>query len=361
VPPGGRGAPGPPAPTQDSPASASTPLPAAPLERVAEAAAARPEGIDLEILKRQYEDYKAGSIYPDWSYPLTPDQGFLLSWNAAVTNDLPVDDAHRIFFRFDAEKGRVFAGEAYVSWAEAWTMENGKKKNLPVRFERAAVVLTSGPHQGDVFDLDYHDDGLAPDQQAGDFRYSNRFVPSERKELATASSARVEAIVVVDGQQRRFLRDFTWAPRDVLKVLGEHDAMRDGSLVATLDCQVLEDGLYTFYGNLFAADGTTPVATSKKSYPLTAGRQRVELVFFGKVLNDQQVDGPYVLKDVHGLKRMGEGEYNNVWWQHPGEFRTRSYASADFSGDEWNDPERRERLATFERVIHEMESRQAAR
>jgi hypothetical protein len=93
----------PPAPTQDSPASASTPLPAAPLERVAEAAAARPEGIDLEILKRQYEDYKAGSIYPDWSYPLTPDQGFLLSWNAAVTNDLPVDDAHRIFFRFDAE------------------------------------------------------------------------------------------------------------------------------------------------------------------------------------------------------------------------------------------------------------------
>jgi hypothetical protein len=353
-----------PAPTQDPPATvAAAAAPAAPSFRVetAELHPVEGEALGVDRLKQQYEDYKAGSIYPDWSYPLTPDQDFLLSWNAAVTNDLPVDDAQTIFFRFDAEKGRVFAGEAYVSWAEAWTMENGRKKPLPVRFERAAVVLTSGPNQGDVFELTYHDDGLAPDAQAGDFRYSNRFVPSERKELATASSARVEAIVEVDGHQRRFLRDFTWAPRDVLKVVGEHDAIVDGSLVATLDCQVLEDGLYTVYGNLFAADGTTPIATSKKSYPLKAGRQTVKLVFFGKVLNDQQVDGPYVLKDVHGLKRMGDAEYNNVWWQHVGEYRTHAYASADFSGDEWNDPERTERLATFERVIHEMETRQASR
>jgi hypothetical protein len=349
-----------PAPTQDAPVVVSAP----PRPERVETRVTQPadqEGLGVERLKQQYEDYKAGSIYPDWSYPLTPDQDFLLSWNAAVTNDLPVDDAHRIFFRFDAEKGRVFAGEPYVSWAEAWTLEHGEKKNLPVRFERAVVVLTSGPQQGDAFELSYRDDGLAPDVQAGDFRYSNRFVPSEHKELATASSARIEAIVEIDGQKRRFLRDFVWAPRKVLEVVGEHDAIEDGSLVATLDCQVLEDGLYTIYGNLFAADGTTPIATSKRSYPLVAGRQRVELVFFGKVLNDQQVDGPYVLKDIHGLKRMGDDEYNNVWWQHAGEYRTHAYASADFSADEWNDPERRERLATFERVIHEMETRQASR
>ena len=58
---------------------------------------------------------------------------------------------------------------------------------------------------------------------------------------------------------------------------------------------------------------------------------------------------------------MGEDEYNNVWWRHVGEYRTHSYASADFSGDEWNDPERRERLAHFERVIRETETRQASR
>jgi hypothetical protein len=347
----------PPAPTQELPSAAAVPQ-ARELQVTARPAFARRDqgAPGATQLREQYEHYKAGSVYPDWSYPLTADQGFLLQWNAAVTHDLPVDDAQTIFFRFDAEKGRVFAGEPYTSWAEAWRLEDGKRTNLPVRFEKASVVITSGPRQGDAFDLAYRDDGTGGDRVAGDHRYTNRFVPSEHDELSQASSARIEAYVEVDGQRRRFLRDFVWAPRPVLEVVAVRDAIEDGSLVATLDCEVFEDGLYTVYGNLFAADGTTPLATSKRSYPLKAGRQKVDLVFFGKVLNDQQVDGPYVLKDIHGLRRMGEDEYNNVWWQHGGSHRTRSYASTDFSGDEWDDPEKRERLAAFERVIAEAEA-----
>jgi hypothetical protein len=346
----------PPAPTQAAPPAAAAPV-ARELQVSARPAFARRAGDELGAaqLREQYEHYKAGSVYPDWSYPLTPDQGFLLQWNAAVSHDLPVDDAQTIFFRFDAEKGRVFAGEPYLSWAEAWTVEHGERTNLPIRFEKASVVITSGPQQGDAFDLVYRDDGTGGDAVAGDHRYSNRFVPSEHDELSQASSARIEAYVEVGGQRRRFLRDFVWAPRPVLEVVAVRDRIQDGSLVATLDCEVFEDGLYTAYGNLFAADGTTPLATSKRSYPLKAGRQQVDLVFFGKVLSDQQVDGPYVLKDVHGLRRMGADEHNNVWWQHGGTHRTRAYAAADFSSAEWDDPEKRERLATFERVIAEAE------
>jgi hypothetical protein len=325
------------------------------VDGLARAGGAATAGPPAARLRQQYEAYKAGSIYPDWSYPLTPDMEFLLQWNKTVTHDLPVDDEQKIFFRFDASAGRVFPGEAYVSWAEAWTMEHGQKKLLPFRFEMATVVLTSGPRQGNAFDLVYRDDGTGGDRQAGDLVHTNSFVPSERDELSQASSARIEVYVDIGGLKRRFLRDFVWAPRPVLEVVGVQDALEDGSLVATLDCEVFEDGLYTVYGNLFAADGVTPLATSKRSYPLRAGRQQVELVFFGKVLFDQQVDGPYLLKDLHGLKRMGEDEYNNVWWQHPGTHRTRGYAADDFSGEEWNDPERRERLANFERVIAEAE------
>jgi hypothetical protein len=345
----------PPAPTQGSVGSPPALTPVALTVGQRPALRRAPSELAAAQLREQYEHYKAGSVYPDWSYPLTPDQKFLLEWNAPVTHDLPVDDDQKVFFRFDAEKGRVFAGEPYVSWAEAWTLEDGQRKNLPVRFEMASVVITSGPAQGDAFDLVYRDDGADGDPIAGDLRYTNRFVPSEQGELQQASSARIEAYVEVGGQRRRFLRDFVWAPRPVLEVVAIRDGIDDGSLVATLDCEVFEDGLYTFYGNLFAADGTTPIATSKRTYPLEAGRRKVKLVFFGKVINDQEVDGPYVLKDVHGLRRMGDDEYNNVWWQHAGAHRTRSYASTDFSGDEWDDPEKRERLATFERVIAEAE------
>jgi hypothetical protein len=306
-------------------------------------------------LEQQYEAYRAGSIYPDWSYPLTPDQSFLLDWNAAVTSDLPVDD--RVFFRFDAAAARVFAGEPYLSWMEAFIVEGGidggQKRRLPFRIERAVVVVTGGPAQGEAFALEYRDDGRDGDAAAGDLRFTSRFVPSEQPALARAQQARIEAYVDIGGRRRVFLRDFVWAPRPVLEVVAISDALRDGSLAVTLACDVHEDGVYTLYANLFAADGATPLATTRRNLPLTAGRRAVELRFFGKVLADQGIDGPYVVRDIHGLRRQ-EGDELNVWWQHRGAHRTAAHAASDFSPAEWDDPERRERLAAFERAIEAM-------
>jgi hypothetical protein len=236
-------------------------------------------------------------------------------------------------------------------------MEHGQRRRLPVRFDKAMVVLTSGPRMGDVLALDYRDDGVAPDEQAGDRRYTNHFVPSQHEELAQASAARIEVYVEVEGMKRRFLRDFTWAPRPVLEVMSVRDAVEGGALVATLSCDVFEDGLYTVYGNLFGSDGKTPIAAARRSYPLAAGHRSVKLVFFGKVLTDRGIDGPYVVKDVHGVKRQGAEEYNNVWWSWEGEHRTRGYSAGDFSDAPWDDPERRARLAAFERVIADQERR----
>src|SRR5258706_5208489 len=40
--------------------------------------------VGVNRLKAEYEAYKASSIYPDWSYPLTHDQEFLIKSNAPV-------------------------------------------------------------------------------------------------------------------------------------------------------------------------------------------------------------------------------------------------------------------------------------
>ncbi len=349
----GRGSP--PAPASvaapSGPAAAPPRAPPPPGMRQVEAPGAPP----VARLKRELEDYKKSSIYPHWSYPLTPDMSFLLRWNDAVTGDLPFDEAGTMV-RFDGSAGRVFAGEPYTAWIEAWRTEGGKKRSVPLRVTRAVVEVTSGPASGEAFELTFKDDGASGDVQAGDFIQTTRFVPSERDELSRTTQARIVAYVELAGDARMFVRDFVFAPRPVLEVVALRDEVRDGSLVVHVDCDVLEAGVYTFYANLFASDGTTPIATTKLSFPLAAGRRTADLVFFGKVIQDAAIDGPYVVKDLHGLKREADDELD-VWWNHPRSYQTAAYRADQLSDAEWDDPERTEKISNFERVIRELEQR----
>jgi hypothetical protein len=278
---------------------------------------------------------------------------FALAWNATVTEDLHLDPDGTMA-RFDGSAGRVFSGEPYRAWIKAWRVVDGERQPLPVTVRRATVSVTSGPTVGEAFDVRFRDDGQDGDPTAGDGVVTTRFVPSEKAELARATMARIDAYVEIDGTPRHLVRDFVFAPRDVIEIVGARDQLRDGGLVVTFTCEVLEDGVYTFYGNLVGADDT-PIAMTKLSYRLQAGRRTAELVFFGKVIRDRGVDGPYRVKDVHGLKRA-EGDEHDVWWRHPAAIDTQPYGASEFSDAGWDDAERRERLANFERVIREMET-----
>jgi hypothetical protein len=56
-----------------------------------------------------------------------------------------------------------------------------------------------------------------------------------------------------------------------------------------------------------------------------------------------------------GCERRQTRACRGLRWQARPAAAESFYASTDFSGDEWDDPEKRERLATFERVIAEAE------
>jgi hypothetical protein len=280
---------------------------------------------------------------------------FALRWNDAVTDDLALDE--NTFVRFDGSEGRVFPGSPYTATIKAWRVVNGERRPLPVRVTRAAVSVTSGPSGGEAFEVTFHDDGVDGDATAQDGVLTTRFVPSARSELSHATTARIDAYVEINGDPRHLVRDFVFAPRPVLEVHAIHDQLRDGSLVVTLDCEVLETGVYTFYANLLAQDGS-PIAMTKLSFPLEVGKRTVDLTFFGKVIYDHDVDGPYIVRDVHGLKRA-ENDATDVWWNHPAPYTTRPYKAHELSDDEWNDPERTERLQNFERVIQQLESQHA--
>jgi hypothetical protein len=289
--------------------------------------------------------YRHDAVYPPGSRPLDEGARYKLHWNDAIVSELPFTSA--LSYHFAADRHHVTYGEPLTSWIEVWT-RGDEAKRVPLRVRSAWVMTTSGANQGRTIELGYHDDGRDGDAVAGDLRYSNRFVPAEHEELRVSRDVQLYADVVAAGVERPMLRDFTYAPRPVLEVTRVSDALVNGSLVVSVDCEVFEDGLYTFEANAVSAAGEEPIAYVDQSFPLHAGKQQVQLSFFGRVFHDRGLSGPYLVRDLHGFRRDLDGAEGNVWWSQPGAHATAAYDVAQFSDAEWDAPEKQEKLRRLE-------------
>jgi hypothetical protein len=298
-----------------------------------------------ERLQQALDDYRRVAVYPPWSRPHEEGTAYKLAWNEPVVSDLVFLEAgDRVLkFRFAADRAHVAFGEALTSWIEVWEA-SAPDRRLPATIGQAWVMSLSGGRQGRTVALGYADDGS--------HRYTNRFVPSEHEELADAQQVRITAEVEVDGERRLITRDFTYTPRPVLEVLAIRDAVRDGSLVITLDVEVFEPGLHTIEANALSGDGELPIAYVDTSSTLAIGKTSVELVFFGKIFRDLAIDGPYQIRDLRGFRRDLDGG-ENLYWSDPRRHTTRPYPRTDLSDAPWDSDEKREKIRSFEQLIEQ--------
>jgi hypothetical protein len=304
-------------------------------------------------LKRNLDEYKKVAVYPPWSRPFDEGTKYLLDWNKPSTADLPMSDkpGGETSYHFDADRAHVSYGEAITSWIEVWKSGDPGQR-VPITVEDAWVMGDVGPKTGRLVRLSYHDDGQDGDEVAGDGRYTNRLVPSALPQLKQAAQVHLSATVsCCDGVRRMFVREFTYAPRKPLEVLGLSDRVRAGSLAVTLDVNVVERGTYDFEANLMSADGARPIGYSQMNYTLSPGRQTVDLVFFGRMFGEAGVDGPYLVRDVRGLLLSLDGGEHNIPFTYDGTYLTKAWRRADFSPAEWDAPEKREKIAAIERLI----------
>jgi len=306
---------------------------------------------NVALLERSLADYKAASVYPHWSRPHTEATIDKLDWNRTVVSDNPMDDRDGVktIYHFGASRWNVPHGEPFVSWIEVLTVGPDAKR-LPVVVKDAQLMgLTTGRAAA----LTYRDDGKDGDEVAGDLRYTNRIVPSEIAALGKkAQQVHIEATIEAGGVARPVTRDFAYAPRRAAEITGAREELRGGHLVVTLEVDVAEKGLYTFDANVFAQDGT-PLVYGEKSYTLEPGKRTPELVMFGRAFVEKAKDGPYVVKDMRGMRRFVDTDEQNFYFVYDRSLTTRSYAHTEFSGAEWDEPERRDTIANFERLIRE--------
>lgn len=306
---------------------------------------------NVSLLEKSLAEYKAVSVYPHWSRPHSPETIEKLDWNRTVVSDNPMDDRDggKTIYHFGANRWSVPHGEAFVSWIEVLTV-GPEGKRIPAKITDAQLVSVE---TGRIGSLVYHDDGKDGDEVAGDLRYSNRLVPSQFPKLAAkAQQVHIEAIVEAGGVKKPITRDFAYAPRKAAEIVGASEQLRGGHLVVTLDVVIAEAGLYTFEANVMAQDGT-PIVYGDRSYPLEPGKRTAEIVMFGRALHEKGKDGPYVVQDIRGIRRFIDTDEQNFFFVYGKTLTTRGYKHTEFSDAEWDEPERRDTIANFERLIRE--------
>lgn len=305
--------------------------------------------LSAAALTKDLETYKRMAVYPIWSRPHDEGSAYLLRWNQVAGSQAIFDNTpgKESFYLFEADKNHVDFGEAITSWVRVYGVD---QKPVPFEIADAYVAIMSGPRQGRHLKLDYHDDGQDGDLVAGDGVLTNRFVPAQHEALAMPEQAKLVAEIVIDGKMMLAERQFGFAPRAVLDVVGMSEHLEQGSLAVTVDVEVHEAGGYNFQANLVAAAGDVPVAWLDIHAALEPGRQQVTLVFFGKAIRDVGVAGPFVVRDLRGYVSLFDPD-TTLWWSDNHTLTTRAYAMTEFSPEEYDDDEKRGRIDNFEHLI----------
>lgn len=314
-----------------------------------------PEMLSAAALRDALAAYERDSVYPPSSHRWTEETaGQRTPWNQPFPVEHLLDDrpGQETVFRLASDRHHVAFGEALTSTIEVAPADR-RRERLPVTI-RSAIVEAAGQGRTGIT-LAYRDDGQGGDAVAGDRVYTNRFVPSEQVELGAARQVRLQVHLEAAGVDRLAHLDFTYTPRPLLELVGVATAVEDGALAIDLDLDVFEAGAYRFDADVLAADGETPVGWITEPWiELGAGRARVDLALFGKVLRDRGLAGPYVIANLRAERRQDDADVE-MWWSDPRTFRTDAFALEAFSPEAWDGDERRAAIAAIQQAIAEQE------
>ncbi len=217
------------------------------------------------------------------------------------------------------------------------------------------------------------DDGQNGDEKAGDKTYTITVRPAG----SDWGPVYVEASFKVLGSQHVQRTDFYSTPHATAEFQKPiRDAQRSGHLVISVPVNVSKEGYYKFDANLLEKNGEQrPVASAVWEGDLTAGNHTINLEFFGKVIRDSGISGPYVVQNLRGMRNnspvtpsmlkaafvtgkvIGPQEHKEPLQEYmepvAEAYVTGSYRPEDFSSDEWKSEDKDRRIQYLEELAKE--------
>src|SRR5262249_57160478 len=186
-------------------------------------------------------------------------------------------------------------------------------------------------------DVLFHDDGLDGDAVADDSRYTAVF-PADGLGRGLSTSYLVQVRALLDGDDdRRAAASFLYASPHAQLTGNYRDAVVDGSLVVGVEIEVSEPGRFHVEATLYGPDGVEKIAWAQAAQWLDPGTHWLDLSYYGLILRERGIDGPYVLRYValsttdempNAKNRVVENAY-----------RTAAYPASSFSDRPFDDPD----------------------
>lgn len=238
--------------------------------------------------------------YPPWSQPLT--EG--VDPATTVAEDNPVDAKSGIHVVLGPRKQVVHPPDAVVLDMKVL---NRLGAAMPVgspiaRFRADRTNTDTGPW----YEVPFEDDGS--------HAYVATFRPTPDQQTALyAGGEHVFVEAKFDAPDGLGLRRY---PMVVLYTREPHatpsgkyaDRVASGSLVIDVGVTVTQAGHYRAIGSLYAGDGERALAFATNTVALDAGDGTLPLTFFGKILHDSGIDGPYELRYLMLFEVVKPGE-----------------------------------------------------
>lgn len=324
------------------------------------------------------QEYKTWAKYPPRSRPLREE-------NADVIEPAMIHmPARRIPFhaegkavltdhhcQLQAQRHTIAEGEKGIITLFCATKEIGGVRS-PLKIEK---ILLKGSDPSGEWNIGSQqiiagDDGQNGDQTAGDLIYTIQFTPSR----SDWGDIAVETEFLILNEKKpalvSMLTSFFSSPVAPAHFTGRvYEELKEGSLILSVELEVRIAGRYRVLGNLKGPEGA--IAYSKEEIRLEPGTRLVPLQFYGKILRDNALDGPYTLVDVRGHRmnlfldpeevahggpeldrklqnwKVTEPEVQAIP-HNDFVFKTDSYRFTDFTEEEYQSDEKAQRIRYLE-------------
>ena len=186
-----------------------------------------------------------------------------------------------------------------------------------------------------VAQLEYNDQALNADRAAGDLVYTATMPLGDGDGPAGGAYLVKVRAVDTDGDPRVGSTGFLYSRPDAQLTGRYSDAISAGNLQVQAEVEVQRAGRFHLEATLYTQDGT-PLAWAQNALNLSAGLQHIPLSFFGLIINERGVDGPYVLRYVALSTTTSMPNAKNRLVENA--YLTSSYHAADFSDQPFDDP-----------------------
>ncbi|MCR9145114.1 MAG: hypothetical protein NXI24_22950 [bacterium] len=263
-------------------------------------------GFDGSVDKQQLiRDYKDWAKYPPNSRPLLPSHRDQIEYRripvamqkmpVKIDGELKPSDYSCLL---QPEKHTITEGEAMRVFLSCH--KTGEQSKREIRVADYRIEARAGERKFAPVKPTVNDAGLNGDAVAGDRVQTFEFRPRSSDWADMHLTVNFEIEGDESGAKHSLRTHFFASPVAPARFTGNfREEFREGSLIVLAEVEVEKPGNYTIQANLMTTSDE-PVAFARNDANLKSGRHFVELEYYGKILRDRDLAGPYRLVGLRG-------------------------------------------------------------